>query len=125
MAARQMGELLLGEGEVAIISFMPGSAATMEREEGFREELQEDVSGNQGCADGVWDGGSGEGSGGDGEYHGGASGFARACSRITSRVPPGRCWRSRLAGMRRSGWSRLTVMTSLWLMFRIGISMRW
>lgn len=39
MAARKLGELLLGEGEVAIISFMPGSAATMEREEGFREEI--------------------------------------------------------------------------------------
>ena len=40
IAARKMGELLLGEGEVAIISFMPGSAATMEREEGFREEIK-------------------------------------------------------------------------------------
>jgi ribose transport system substrate-binding protein len=38
-AARLLGELLLGDGEVAVISFMPGSAATMEREEGFREEL--------------------------------------------------------------------------------------
>ena len=38
-AARLLAELLLGEGEVAVISFMPGSAATMEREEGFREEL--------------------------------------------------------------------------------------
>jgi ribose transport system substrate-binding protein len=40
IAATKMGELLLGEGEVAIISFMPGSAATMEREEGFREEIK-------------------------------------------------------------------------------------
>jgi ribose transport system substrate-binding protein len=40
MAARKLGELLLEEGEVAIISFMPGSAATMEREEGFREEMK-------------------------------------------------------------------------------------
>lgn len=39
MAARKLAELLLDEGEVAIISFMPGSAATMEREEGFREEI--------------------------------------------------------------------------------------
>jgi ribose transport system substrate-binding protein len=39
-AARLLAELLLGEGEVAVISFMPGSAATMEREEGFREELK-------------------------------------------------------------------------------------
>jgi ribose transport system substrate-binding protein len=40
MAARKMGELIFGEGEVAIISFMPGSAATMEREEGFCEEMK-------------------------------------------------------------------------------------
>lgn len=40
MAAREIGELLRGEGEAAIISFMPGSAATMEREEGFREEVK-------------------------------------------------------------------------------------
>ena len=39
MAARRLAEILLEEGEVAIISFMPGSAATMEREEGFREEI--------------------------------------------------------------------------------------
>jgi ribose transport system substrate-binding protein len=39
IAARKMADLLLGEGEVAIISFMPGSAATMEREEGFREQM--------------------------------------------------------------------------------------
>jgi ribose transport system substrate-binding protein len=45
MAARQMGELLRGEGEAAIISFMPGSAATMEREEGFREELKKSFPG--------------------------------------------------------------------------------
>jgi ribose transport system substrate-binding protein len=30
----------MGESEVAIISFMPGSAATMEREQGFREEMK-------------------------------------------------------------------------------------
>ena len=39
MAARKLAEILVEEGEVAIISFMPGSAATMEREEGFREEI--------------------------------------------------------------------------------------
>lgn len=39
-AARLLAELLMGEGEAAVISFMPGSAATMEREEGFREELK-------------------------------------------------------------------------------------
>jgi ribose transport system substrate-binding protein len=44
-AARLLGELLLGEGEVAVISFMPGSAATMEREEGFRDELRKSFPG--------------------------------------------------------------------------------
>jgi ribose transport system substrate-binding protein len=44
-AARLLGELLLGEGEVAVISFMPGSAATMEREEGFRDELSRHFQG--------------------------------------------------------------------------------
>jgi ribose transport system substrate-binding protein len=39
MAARKLAEILVEEGEVAIISFMPGSAATMEREQGFREEI--------------------------------------------------------------------------------------
>jgi ribose transport system substrate-binding protein len=39
IAARKLAEILVEEGEVAIISFMPGSAATMEREEGFREEI--------------------------------------------------------------------------------------
>ena len=40
MAARLLGELLGGEGKVAVIGFMPGSASTMEREEGFGEELK-------------------------------------------------------------------------------------
>jgi ribose transport system substrate-binding protein len=40
MAARFLGELLMGEGKVAIIGFMPGSASTMEREEGFEQELK-------------------------------------------------------------------------------------
>ena len=40
MAARTLGELLLGEGKVAVIGFMPGSAATMEREEGFRRRMK-------------------------------------------------------------------------------------
>src|SRR5436190_4747917 len=39
IAARKLGELLLGEGEDAIISFRRGSAATMEREEGFRQQI--------------------------------------------------------------------------------------
>ena len=40
MAARRMGELLGGKGKVGVIGFMPGSASTMEREEGFTEELK-------------------------------------------------------------------------------------
>lgn len=40
MAARHIGEALSGEGKVAIIGFMPGSASTMEREQGFEEEIQ-------------------------------------------------------------------------------------
>ena len=40
MAARRIGELLGGKGKVAIIGFMAGSAATMEREAGFQEELK-------------------------------------------------------------------------------------
>ena len=61
-AARLLAELLLGEGEVAVISFMPGSAATMEREEGFREEIKKNYPKMQSSADGVWDGGPSEGS---------------------------------------------------------------
>lgn len=40
MAARELGSLLQGKGKVAVIGFMAGSASTMEREEGFAEELK-------------------------------------------------------------------------------------
>jgi ribose transport system substrate-binding protein len=40
IAARELAELLGGAGKVAVIGFMPGSASTMEREEGFQEELK-------------------------------------------------------------------------------------
>lgn len=40
MAARRLGEALGGKGKVGIIGFMPGSAATMEREQGFQEEIK-------------------------------------------------------------------------------------
>jgi ribose transport system substrate-binding protein len=40
LAARRMGEILNGKGKVAVIGFMPGSASTMEREDGFREEIE-------------------------------------------------------------------------------------
>jgi len=39
LAARRMGEILKGKGKVAVIGFMPGSASTMDREEGFRDEI--------------------------------------------------------------------------------------
>lgn len=40
MAARRLGELLGGKGKVAVVGFMAGSASTMEREDGFAEELK-------------------------------------------------------------------------------------
>lgn len=40
MAARRIGELLGGKGKAGVIGFMPGSASTMERENGFAEELR-------------------------------------------------------------------------------------
>jgi ribose transport system substrate-binding protein len=40
MAARKLAELLSQRGKVAVIGFMPGSASTMEREEGFAEEMK-------------------------------------------------------------------------------------
>lgn len=40
IAARRMGQILGGKGKVLIVGFMPGSASTMEREEGFIEETK-------------------------------------------------------------------------------------
>lgn len=40
MAARRIGALLGGKGKVGVIGFMAGSASTMEREDGFLEELK-------------------------------------------------------------------------------------
>ncbi|MBL8238692.1 MAG: substrate-binding domain-containing protein [Bryobacterales bacterium] len=40
LAARRIGELLGGKGKVGVIGFMPGSASTMEREDGFVEEIK-------------------------------------------------------------------------------------
>ncbi len=39
MAARRLGSVLAGKGKVGIIGFMPGSASTMEREQGFQQEM--------------------------------------------------------------------------------------
>jgi ribose transport system substrate-binding protein len=40
MAARRLAEVIGGNGKVAVIGFMPGSAATMDREDGFAEEIR-------------------------------------------------------------------------------------
>lgn len=40
LAARHLGQLMNGEGKVAVIGFMPGSASTMERESGFETEMR-------------------------------------------------------------------------------------
>ena len=40
MAARALAEVMQEQGKGAVIGFMPGSASTMEREEGFAEELK-------------------------------------------------------------------------------------
>src|SRR5204863_8524059 len=45
IAARRLGELLGGTGKVAVIGFMAGSASTMEREEGFEEEIRKQFPG--------------------------------------------------------------------------------
>ena len=47
MAARRMGEILGGKGKVGIIGFMAGSAATMEREDGFQSEIRKTFPGIQ------------------------------------------------------------------------------
>lgn len=40
MAARKLAELVEDWGKVAVTGFMPGSASTMEREQGFEEEMK-------------------------------------------------------------------------------------
>lgn len=40
MAARRLGQVLGGKGKVGVIGFMPGSGATMEREQGFQDEMK-------------------------------------------------------------------------------------
>ncbi|MEK7403938.1 MAG: substrate-binding domain-containing protein [Acidobacteriota bacterium] len=45
MAARRLGEILGGKGKVGIIGFMPGSASTMEREDGFQGEMRKRFTG--------------------------------------------------------------------------------
>jgi ribose transport system substrate-binding protein len=45
MAARRLGEVLGGKGKVGVIGFMPGSASTMEREDGFQNEIHKHFPG--------------------------------------------------------------------------------
>jgi ribose transport system substrate-binding protein len=45
MAARRMGEILGGKGKVGVVGFMPGSASTMQREDGFTRETQQKFPG--------------------------------------------------------------------------------
>jgi ribose transport system substrate-binding protein len=40
LAARRMGLILNGKGKVGVVGFKPGSASTMEREQGFVDELR-------------------------------------------------------------------------------------
>jgi ribose transport system substrate-binding protein len=47
MAARRLGEVLDGKGKAGIIGFMPGSASTMEREDGFQDEIRKRFPGIQ------------------------------------------------------------------------------
>jgi len=45
LAARRMGELLKGKGEIFLIRYQEGSASTMERERGFLETVQKEFPG--------------------------------------------------------------------------------
>ena len=41
MAGRRMGQILGGKGKVGVVGFMPGSASTMQREDGFTQAIHE------------------------------------------------------------------------------------
>ncbi len=45
LAARRMGQALGGQGKAAILGFMLGSASTMEREQGFQDEIAKQFPG--------------------------------------------------------------------------------
>ena len=47
MAARRMGEILGGRGQVAVVGLMPGSTSTVAREKGFQETLEKEFFGIQ------------------------------------------------------------------------------
>lgn len=45
LAARKMGEILKGKGKVVVVKYVPGSASTTERENGFMETIQKEFPG--------------------------------------------------------------------------------
>jgi ribose transport system substrate-binding protein len=45
LAARKMGEILQGKGKVVVVKYVPGSASTTERENGFIETIQKEFTG--------------------------------------------------------------------------------
>jgi ribose transport system substrate-binding protein len=45
LAARRMGELLQGEGDIFMIRYQAGSASTMKREAGFQDTMEKEFSG--------------------------------------------------------------------------------
>jgi len=45
MAGRRMGEILGGKGKVGVVGFMPGSASTMQREDGFTLAIRQSFPG--------------------------------------------------------------------------------
>jgi ribose transport system substrate-binding protein len=47
IAARRMGEILQGKGKVVVVKYVPGSASTTERENGFMETIAKEFAGIQ------------------------------------------------------------------------------
>lgn len=45
LAARRMGEILQGKGKVVVVKYVPGSASTTERENGFIETIKKEFPG--------------------------------------------------------------------------------
>ncbi len=47
IAGRRMGEILQGKGKVVVVKYVPGSASTTERENGFMETIKKEFPGIQ------------------------------------------------------------------------------
>jgi ribose transport system substrate-binding protein len=47
LAGRRMGEILQGKGKVVVVKYVPGSASTTERENGFMETIKKEFPGIQ------------------------------------------------------------------------------